>query len=125
MIVLQTGQVETAGAKCRIKFLWGGVDVQLWKRLAWGQRIEKKKKIFFMFLPRNAIDAKTATYKTMTVGRFVVESARCLACCRWTWCRDYCAIVDRHLLPGLVEPADRARAFHVKAEFYKLGSLQR
>lgn len=35
-------------------------------------------------------------------------------------CHDFCAIVDRHLLPGLSEPSARAHAFKLKADFYRL-----
>lgn len=49
----------------------------------------------------------------------VTEYAGRLARETVNFCRDFCAIVDRHLLPGLDRPADRAHAFKLKGDFYR------
>lgn len=39
-------------------------------------------------------------------------------------CRDFCTIIDHHMLPGLVTPSDRAHVFKLKADFYRSKILQ-
>lgn len=50
---------------------------------------------------------------------FLAEYKRQLAHETAYLCRDFCAIVDRHLLPGLSEPSAKAHAFKLKADFYR------
>lgn len=35
-------------------------------------------------------------------------------------CRDFCTIIDHHMLPGLDAPADKAHVLKLKADFYRL-----
>jgi len=52
--------------------------------------------------------------------RSVAEYARRLARETVDLSRDFCAIVDRHVLPDLDGPADMAHAHKLKADFYRL-----
>lgn len=56
-------------------------------------------------------------------GRSVAEYAGRLAHETVDLCRDFCMIIDHHMLPGLVAPSDRAHAFKLKADFYRSKTL--
>lgn len=57
-------------------------------------------------------------------SRSVAEYAGRLAHETVDLCREFCAIIDHHMLPGLVAPSsDRAHAFKLKADFYRSKTL--